>query len=220
MHAAPEAGLAPQMPGGAPAGAPERLGVLGGTFDPPHCGHVAAALACRRQLALDRVLLMVANDPWQKAPSRHITPAADRLALVEAATRGLEGVEASALEIERGGPSYTVDTVQELRQRSAEAGRPAPELFVAVGADLVPTLDTWERAAELRLLVTLVVVSRPHSQRPLVPPGWRWVEVDGGGVDVSSSELRHRLATGAPVEGLMPEPVVRCILRRGLYAVR
>ena len=107
--------------GGALAGcrAPERLGLLGGTFDPPHEGHLDAARRCRDALGLDRVLLVVANDPWQKAPA---TPAADRYAMVEAAVEGVDRVEASRLEIDRGGPSYTVDTVE----RCSPRGRPAP----------------------------------------------------------------------------------------------
>ncbi|MGH9092540.1 MAG: nicotinate-nucleotide adenylyltransferase [Acidimicrobiales bacterium] len=190
---------------------PPRLGLLGGTFDPPHEGHLDAARRCRDALGLDRVLLVVANNPWQKAPS---TPAADRYAMVEAAVEGVDGVEASRLELDRGGPSYTVETVEALA-----AGRPAPELALVVGADLVPDLGTWHRVDDLRRLVTLAVVSRPGSPRPAAP-GWRVVHVDGGGVDVSSSDVRERLARGLPVGGLVPPAVVRCIRRRGLYAVR
>lgn len=198
----------------------ERLGILGGTFDPPHAGHLAAARAARDALGLDRVLLVVANLPWQKAPSRTITGAEDRLAMVEAAVEGEPGLEASRLELDRGGPSYTIDTVEQLCREKAAAGRPAPELFLVVGADLVPTLDTWERPDDLRRLVTLVVVTRPRSPAPGTPTGWRTVQVDGGGVDVSSSDVRRLLAEGRPVGTAVPEAVVRCIRRRGLYAVR
>lgn len=198
---------------------PERIGLLGGTFDPPHSGHLVAALACREALSLDRLLLVVANHPWQKTARRAITPAEDRFAMVDAAARGLEGVEASRIEIDRGGPSYTVETVEALRLAARQAGRPVPALFVVVGADLVGSLPTWERADELRRLVTLVVVSRPRSPAPPVPDGWRVAWVEGGGVDASSSEVRALLAEGRPVAGLVPEAVVRCILRRDLYAV-
>lgn len=198
---------------------PERLGLFGGTFDPPHAGHIAAALACRRALELDRVLLVVANDPWQKVPQREVTPAKDRWAMVVAATKGLEGVEASRIEIERGGPSYTVDTVEELRNEARRSLRPFPEIFLVVGVDLVPTLETWERADELRRLVTLVAVSRPGAPEPRVPQGWKILRVDGDGVDVSSSEVRTMLTEGRSVNGLLPEPVMRCIRQRNLYAV-
>jgi nicotinate-nucleotide adenylyltransferase len=199
--------------------APERIGLLGGTFDPPHFGHLAAALRCRDALGIDRLLLVVANHPWQKTPRRAITPAEDRFAMVEAAVAGLEGVEASRIEIDRGGPSYTVETVEALLEGARRAGRPAPQLYVVVGADLVTSLPTWERADDLRRLVTLVVVSRPRNPEPPAPDGWRVSLVEGGGVDVSSSEVRSLLAEGRTVTGLVPEAVVRCIRRRGLYAV-
>src|SRR6185437_1684705 len=99
----------------------ERIGLLGGTFDPPHAGHLAAALACRDALALDRLLLVVANHPWQKAPQRRISPAEDRLAMVQAAVDGVPGLEVSRMEIDRGGPSYTIETVDALRQDAADA---------------------------------------------------------------------------------------------------
>jgi nicotinate-nucleotide adenylyltransferase len=165
------------------------------------------------------MLLVVANDPWQKAPVRAITPAEDRWAMVVAAARGVDGIEASRLEIDRGGPSYTIDTVEELRRQAEDEGRPEPELFVVVGVDLVGTLPTWERADDLRRLVTLVVVSRPHTPEPPVPPGWRSEHVEGGGVDVSSSEVRTLLRAGKSVNGLVPKAVIRCIQRRSLYAV-
>jgi nicotinate-nucleotide adenylyltransferase len=200
-------------------GSPERLGLLGGTFDPPHIGHLAAARACRRALDLDRVLLVVANDPWQKAPVRPVSPAADRLAMTQAACAGEPGLEVSDMEIDRGGPSYTVDTVEALRARAAADGRPAPEIFLIVGADLVGTLPTWHRAEALRGLVTLAVVGRPHSPAAPVPPGWDAVSVDDVAVDVSSSEVRALLGRGAPVDAVVPKAVIRCIERRGLYAV-
>ena len=91
---------------------PARIGILGGTFDPPHVGHVAAARAVIEQLGLDRLLLVVANDPWQKSGQRAISPAEDRYALTEALAREIPGAEASRLEIDRGGPSYSVDTAE------------------------------------------------------------------------------------------------------------
>jgi nicotinate-nucleotide adenylyltransferase len=191
---------------------PRRLGLLGGTFDPPHVAHLAVAERAREELSLDRVLLVVANDPWQKSPLRRITPAADRLAMVQAAVGANAGLEASSLEIDRGGPSFTIDTVEELR-----AGGPV-DLFLLVGADLVPTLPTWERVGDLAHLVTLVVVGRPGSPATL-PDGWRAVGLEGPGIDVSSSEVRRRLESGGSVTGLVPDAVVHCIRRRGLYAV-
>jgi nicotinate-nucleotide adenylyltransferase len=198
---------------------PERLGLFGGTFDPPHCGHVTVARGCVEALALDRLLLVVANDPWMKAPARHVTPAEDRFALVEAAAAGIPRVTASRIEIDRGGPSYTVDTVEQLRGQAERAGVPAPELFVIIGADLVAQLETWHRVDDLRRAVTLAVVTRPGSAPDPPGGGWRWRPVDGGGTDVSSSEVRNRLEQGESVDGLAPPAVIHCIRARNLYAM-
>jgi len=192
---------------------PARIGIFGGTFDPVHTGHIEAAEAVRRSLGLDRMLLVVANEPWQKEGLRPVTPAEDRYALVVAATEGHPGLEPSRLELERGGPSYTVDTVDELHR-----AEPGSDLVLVVGADVVADLPTWHDEARLRDEVTLAVVSRPGSPAAEPPPGWRSVAVPVAPVDVSSTELRERLADGRPVDGLVPEAVMRCIRRRGLYA--
>jgi nicotinate-nucleotide adenylyltransferase len=189
------------------------LGVLGGTFDPVHVGHLVAAVNVRHALDLDRVLLVVANVPWQKTGARAITPAADRLAMVQAAVDGVDGLEASALEIERGGESYTADTLAELARR-----HPGAELYLIVGADLVGELDTWERAGELRELSTLAVVSRPGAALPEQVPGWRTANVSIPMLDVSSTDLRARVADGRPLDYLVPAGALRFIRQRGLYA--
>jgi len=197
---------------------PTRVGILGGTFDPPHVGHVAAARAVTEQLGLDRLLLVVANDPWQKSGQREISAAEDRFALTEALAGEIPGAEASRLEIDRGGPSYSVDTAEEILAQAGSGGRPV-ELFLVVGADLVPELATWHRVTDLQRLVTLAVVSRPTGASPAAGPGWRVEWVDGPRVAVSSSDVRDRLAAGWPIEGMVPEAVIRCIRRHGLYAV-
>lgn len=180
---------------------------------------MAAARAVQTALSLDRLLLVVANDPWQKSPTRRVSAAEDRFALTEALADGIPGVEASRLEIDRGGPSYSVVTAEEIRR---QAGRPEPELFLVVGADLVPELESWERSKDLRRLVTLAVVSRPTSAShptPVVPSGWRVEWIDGPMVDVSSSEVRQALSRGGPIEHLVPPGVVHCIRGRNMYAV-
>jgi nicotinate-nucleotide adenylyltransferase len=194
---------------------PTRIGIFGGTFDPPHDGHVAAARAVTERLRLDRLLLVVANDPWQKSGQRAVSPAADRYALTELLAEEIPGAEASRLEMERGGPSYSVDTAEEIL---TEAGGQPTELFLVVGADLVPALDSWHRSKDLRRLVTLAVVSRPTGPPPVIAPGWRVEWVDGPQVAVSSSEVRGLLREGRSVEGMVPEPIIRCIVRRDLYA--
>jgi nicotinate-nucleotide adenylyltransferase len=180
---------------------------------------VAAAERCRDALGLDRVLLVVANDPWQKTPERTISPPADRLAMVQAAVEGLERIEASAMEIERGGPSYTIDTVEELQRVASSRRRPDPECFVIIGADLAATLHTWRRSDELRRRAALAVVSRPRAPRHPVLPGWRVTEVPGVEIDVSSSQIRQALAEGRPIDAMVPPGVIRCIHSRDLYSL-
>jgi nicotinate-nucleotide adenylyltransferase len=177
---------------------------------------VAAARAVIERLGLDRLLLVVANDPWQKSGQREISAAEDRYALTEALAEEVPGAEASRLEIDRGGPSYSVDTAEEVLAR---AGGPA-ELFLVIGADLVPELGSWHRHEDLARLVTLAVVSRPNGATPAVPSGWRVEWVDGPRVALSSSQVRDLLASGGSVDGLVPEAVIRCLHRRGMYAVR
>jgi nicotinate-nucleotide adenylyltransferase len=196
-----------------------KVGIFGGTFDPPHVGHEAAARAILSDLDLDRLLLMVANDPWQKSPTRPITPAEDRFAMTQALAESIPGASASRLEIDRGGPTYSIETVEAVLDQASREGQPEPQVYLVVGTDLVPELGTWERAAELARLVTLAVVSRPSAPRPAAPPGWavRWV--DGPQVDVSSSGIREILVRGGSVDGLVPPAVMLCMARRDLYAV-
>jgi nicotinate-nucleotide adenylyltransferase len=202
----------------------ERIGLFGGTFDPPHVGHVAGLRAVSGALSLDRLLLVVANDPWQKSSSRVVTPAEDRFALAQALAEEIPGVEASRMEIDRGGPTYTVQTVEALRAEAVLAGHPPPQIFLVIGSDLLPDLGTWERADDLAHMVTLAVVSRPPTSTgspspSTIPPGWQVEWVDGPLVDVSSSAVRDVLERGGPVDQLIPQAVMRCILRRNLYAV-
>jgi nicotinate-nucleotide adenylyltransferase len=197
----------------------ERIGIFGGTFDPVHVGHLVAAVNARHSLDLDLVLLVVANEPWQKTTERAVTSAADRFALVAAAVRDCVGVEASRIEIDRGGPSYTADTLAQLRTGHGDA-----EFFVIVGEDVVPGLHTWERVEEVRDGATLVVVNRPgslfdHTSASGVLAGWRVAAIEVPALEISSTDLRERAATGRPLDFLIPEPAIRVIRERGLYAV-
>jgi nicotinate-nucleotide adenylyltransferase len=195
--------------------APRRIGVLGGTFDPVHTGHVVAAVDARQHARLDTVLLVVANVPWQKAGTRDLTPAEDRFALVEAAMAGVEGIEASRIEIDRGGESYTADTIDQL----AEAD-PGVELFVIVGADVAAQLHTWVRIDELRRRAGLVVVTREGTDGGIGLSGWaHGIEVvEIPDLAISGTDIRSRVAEGRPIDGLVPPAAVRLIRKRGLYA--
>lgn len=190
----------------------ERLGVFGGTFDPVHVAHLVAAVNARHALGLDRVLLVVANRPWQKS-DRDVTSAEDRYAMVEAAVAGQAGVEASRMELDRGGDSYSADTLHALAEED-----PSRELFLVVGADVAAELHTWRHVEVARELATLAVVSRPGAADVDPGPGWRVVRVDIPHLAVSASDLRNRAATGRPLDYLVPAPVIDVIRSRGLYA--
>ena len=199
-----------------PAPDRRRIGVLGGTFDPPHVGHLVTAVNVAHLLELDVVLLMVANDPWQKSGSRPISPAAQRLAMVRAAVRDVDGVEASDLEVRRGGPSYTVETLDELRRTDPDA-----QLFMVLGADAAAGLHTWERPDELAALCELVVVDRPGVTGPAgpegLPRGFRGRRVEVPRLEVSSTDLRARAVDGRPLRFLVPDPVIALLREQDLY---
>lgn len=192
----------------------QRVGVLGGTFDPIHVGHLVAAVNCRDALNLDRVVLMVANEPWQKVGSRSLSPPLDRLALVEACVDGVEGLEVGRTEIDRGGPSYTVDTLRELRRAD-----PMPDLYLIVGWDVASSLESWDRWQEIRDLACLVVVNRPGSPSPsgLDDSGWRVETVEVPNLEISSTDLRERARDGRPLDYLIPAKGVELLRRRGMY---
>ena len=194
------------------SGAPRRIGVFGGTFDPPHVGHLVAASWVRQALNLDHVLFMVAGDPWQKSVAGPVTHAEHRLAMVELLVADCEGLAVSDLEIRRSGPSYMVDTRGELAS-------PDTELFLIIGADAAAGLSSWERHDELARLARIVVVDRRGVDGSGGTDGpVRRVEIPR--LDISSSEIRHRLANGLGAEGLVPEPVLSYLLRHDLYRGR
>ncbi len=186
--------------------------MLGGTFDPPHWGHLAAGLEVRHQLKLSVVLFVVANDPWQKSASAPVTPAELRLEMARAAVEGFSGLEAGASEIERGGESYMADTLQELRARHPDA-----ELLMVVGSDAAAGLDTWKRPEQLRELATTVVVNRAGRSDRRCPEGWPSVSVEVPALDISSHDIRSRFAQGRPVEALVPRAVAEVVRVRRLY---
>lgn len=189
-----------------------RIGILGGTFDPPHNGHVVVAAEARHALDLDEVLVLPANVPWQKVGTRGITPADDRLAMTRLAMADLEAVRVSTLELERGGSTYTADTLEQL-----SALAPDDERFLLVGSDVAPGLDTWKRPEVVRRLATLVVYDRPGSAGAAPPPAWPCARITVAQVSVSSTELRERVRAGRPIDGLVPPAVVRYIRSRRLY---
>jgi len=195
-------GTAPQL---------RRIGLFGGTFDPPHVGHLVTAVNVRHALDLDVVMLMVANVPWQKEGTRAITPALDRLAMVEAAVSNVPGLSPGRDEIDHGGPSYTADTLSVLAER-----HPGAELFTIIGDDAAAGLRTWTRWDEVVGRSHLVVVDRPGSAVAL-PDDVEWIRVEVPRLEVSSTDLRARFTDGRPLDYLVTPPVLDLIRARGLY---
>jgi nicotinate-nucleotide adenylyltransferase len=185
-----------------------KLGVFGGTFDPPHIGHLVVAQEVHHQLGLDRVLWVPAAIPPHKR-DRQISPGAVRLAMVRAAIAGDDRFEASDVELRREGPSYTVDTLRQLR-----ADRPDAELFLILGADQLAELATWKEPDEVARLATLVGFARAGEAPPAFEHA-RTVEIPR--IDISSTQLRRRVRAGQPVTYLVPDEVETWIRREGLY---
>jgi nicotinate-nucleotide adenylyltransferase len=200
----------------------ERIGILGGTFNPPHIGHVALARHARSELGLERVLLMPARVAPNKPTVREDPGPEHRLAMCRLAVAGEPGLEASALEIERGGTSYTVDTVHTIHD-----AHPNAELTLIVGADTARTLPGWRDPARLLGMVRLAVAERDELdlqdvRRALAPVTARdspprMTLLRMARVAASSSAVRGLLAAGAPVGELVGETVAGYIAEHGLY---
>lgn len=189
----------------------QRIGVFGGTFDPPHVGHLVTAINVGHELDLDPVILMVANVPWQKVGSRPITPADDRLAMVEAAVADVPRLVAGDHEIRAGGDSFTADTLATLADEFSGA-----ELFIVLGDDAAAGIHTWERADEVIQRARLVVVDRPG--RPVaLDPTIDWLRVEVPRLEVSSTDLRSRWGDGRPLDYLVTDDVLDVVRERGLY---
>ena len=188
-----------------------RIGVFGGTFDPPHVGHLVTAINVAHSLDLHSVIMMVNNVPWQKVGSRPITPALDRLAMVQAAVANVPRLTAGDIEIRVGGHSYTADTLGYLA-----AEYPDAEFFVVLGDDAAAAIRTWERADEVIAQARLVVVDRPGQPAEL-DPDIDWIRIEVPRLEVSSTDLRDRWADGRPLDYLVTEDVLAVIAARGLY---
>jgi len=198
---------------------PRRIGVLGGTFDPPHVGHLWLAALAADGLELDRVLFMPAAQPPHKA-GRIIARSTDRLLMTRLAIHLDPAFELSAIEMERPGPSYTIDSVAEL-----ERLYPAARLYLVMAADSLAQIDTWREPDQLLERVEWAVGPRAGSAMPEQPAlterfGERAERIhllDGPALDVSSSEIRRRVAAGHTIRYLVPRDVEELIIDRELY---
>ncbi len=188
-----------------------RVGLLGGTFDPPHLGHLVVAECARVELHLDEVRLLVAGEPWMKAAAP--TRAADRVRLTEAAVAGDPHLRVDTREVDRGGPTYTADTLADLH-----ADEPDAELFFILGEDAAAGLPRWERVGEAFALATFVVVTRPgHPAPPAEALPDEVVHLEVPQLEVSSTELRARFADGKGTRYLVPDAVDAAVRELGLY---
>ncbi len=190
-----------------------RIGLFGGSFDPVHNAHLALARSALSELALDEVRWIPAGQPWQK--TRRLADSADRAAMVALAIEGEPHFVLDPIELQRAGPSYTLDTVREL-----QASMPEAQWFLLLGQDQHAGLPTWRGADELVQLVTLAVAGRPgapHVESQPVLPGATVCPVALPPMDVSSTELRALCAAGQPIVHLVPGKVGSYIEEHRLY---
>ena len=196
-----------------------RIGILGGTFNPPHLGHLICAQEAYLQLGLDQVMLIPARVPPHK-PVKDEPGAEHRLELCRVAVQGDERFDVSDLEVVRDGPSYTVDTLEELH-----ASAPDHELFLIVGGDIAAGLPNWHRPERVLSLATLAVAKRRGTSRSAVDGALRSLE--GGErarffrmprIGISSTMLRDRVRAGEPIKYYVPDPVETYIDQHHLYA--
>jgi nicotinate-nucleotide adenylyltransferase len=199
---------------------PRRIGILGGTFDPPHVGHLWLATLAADAIGLDRVLFMPAAQPPHKG-GRLVTKASDRLLMTRLAIAGEDLFELTLIEMERPGPSYTIDSVDEL---IAFYGADAT-LYLLMAADSLAQIDTWREPDALLERIEWVVGPRPGSELPersaledrFGERASRIHLLSGPSLDVSSSEIRRRVAAGHAIRYLVPRGVEELIVERGLY---
>ena len=197
-----------------------RIGVFGGTFDPPHVGHLILASEARDQLRLDRVLWVVTPDPPHKQGRRLISPLAVRLDLVQAAVGPDGGFEISRVEIDRPGPHYSADTVQILAREY-----PGAELFYLMGGDSLHDLPTWKRPQEfLACLAGIGVMRRPQDfvdlpnlERALPGITFKTHFVDAPLLEISSTSIRERIEKGHHFRYFLPPAVYEMVEEKGLY---
>jgi nicotinate-nucleotide adenylyltransferase len=189
----------------------EHIGLFGGSFDPIHLGHLLVAQAAREELGLGRLFLIpAAQSPFK--PDIRPTPAPERVRLLRLALAGQTWCEIDEQEVNRGGVSYTIETVRDF------AGRfPAAQLFYLIGADHLPQLPMWRAAEELARLLEFVVIPRPGQVEKPFPAPFRGRWLTGFPVGLSSSQVRERVKAGLPIDHLVPGVVAEAIRNNRLY---
>jgi nicotinate-nucleotide adenylyltransferase len=195
-------------------GTGRRIGVMGGTFDPIHHGHLVAASEVGHIFALDEVVFVPTGQPWQKN-GRDVAPAEDRYLMTVIATASNPRFSVSRVDIDRPGPTYTIDTLRELRAIKG----PEAELFFITGADALAAMLSWHDVDELFTLAHFIGCTRPgHRLTEAGLPDGKVSLVEIPALAISSSECRSRVAVGEPIWYLVPEGIVQYIAKRHLYA--
>ncbi|MEO3744921.1 nicotinate-nucleotide adenylyltransferase [Plantactinospora sp. B5E13] len=190
-----------------------RIGIMGGTFDPIHHGHLVAANEVADRFELDEVLFVPTGQPWQKA-DEPVSPAEDRYLMTVIATASNPRFQVSRVDIDRGGPTYTVDTLRDLHDQYG----PKVQLFFITGADALEKILSWKDLDQMFELAHFIGVTRPGfelSDAHLPADTVSLVEVPA--MAISSTDCRRRVAAGGPVWYLLPDGVVQYIAKRGLY---
>jgi nicotinate-nucleotide adenylyltransferase len=195
-----------------PAPASKRIGILGGTFNPVHTGHLILAQDAMEALRLDEVRFIPCATPPHK-PARELASARHRRAMLRLALRDHDGFVLDDLELRRGAPSYSVDTLEALRCRQPKAG-----FYFIIGADSLPDLPRWHQSDRLRKRVTFVVLPRPGFPLPAARRGWRVRIITGHACEIASRDIRQRVAAGKTIRHLVPATVLRYIQRHKLYS--
>lgn len=187
---------------------------MGGTFDPIHNGHLVAAAEVADRCDLDEVVFVPTGQPWHKADTT-VSDAEHRYAMTLLATASHPRFRVSRVDVDRPGPTYSVDTLRDLRRQYG----PGVRLFFIIGADTVETVLTWKAVDEVFSLATFAAVNRTGHRRGAtrLPEHAEVVTVDMPGIDVSSTDCRERVAQGRPIWFLTPDEVVRYIDKHGLY---
>jgi nicotinate-nucleotide adenylyltransferase len=191
----------------------KRIGLFGGSFDPVHLGHLLVAQAACEELGLDHLFFIpAAQSPFK--PANEPAPAAVRLRMLRLALTGKSNYEIDEQELERGGLSFTIETVRDYARRF-----PQSEFFYLIGADHVPTLPKWREAEELARTLTFVVIPRPGEVAAEAPPPFRVRQLGGWPLQLSSSQIRARAKEGKTIEHLVPSAVAEVIDQNRLYGV-
>jgi len=189
-----------------------RIGIFGGSFDPPHIGHLIIAELVRQQLGLDRIVFVPAFAPPHKE-GNHASTALDRLRMTRLATKGNPHFSVSDLEVRREGISYTVDTLRVFRRRYPNA-----RLYLLIGGDSLGQFWRWKSPREILALATPAVYSRPGFEHARFPRGRPLVRIKGPLLQISSTHIRKRIAAKQSIRYLVPDGVRTLIIRRNLYS--